>query len=71
MTEWGWTSYRRLGWQTKDGRKFYEGHFRKEYDPFSWTLQIVKFWALHPVKAMSAICRSGKEPKEFVSETIN
>ena len=71
MDNWGWTSYKHLYWNDGAGHKLYEGKFKKENDPYSWTLQTVRFWASRPIKALSAICRSGKQPLEFCNKVIN
>ena len=69
-SEWGWTSYKHLGWVV-EGRKYYEGRFRLQNDIYSWTLQIVRFLAKHPKKAMSHIVNSGLEPFTFEGKIIN
>lgn len=69
-TEWGWTTYKHLHWVV-DGRGYYEGRFKKDNDPYSWTLQVVRFLAHHPKKAMSAIINSDLEPRTFEGKIIN
>jgi len=70
-SEWGWMSYKRLGWHDGKGHKLYEGKFRQDHDLNEWTLQIVRFLASKPGKAMSFIVHSGKEPIEFAHKIIN
>jgi hypothetical protein len=55
--EYGWTHYKYLGWLTEDGIKLYEGTFKVEHDPYSWTIQKIRFYAKRPILAMRELTK--------------
>jgi len=70
MSEWGWVRYERTHWQREDGRKLYIGHFKQDNDLLNWTAITVRFWARHPVKAMSIIANSD-DPSQWRDKVVN
>ena len=69
---WGWTSYRRTGWVSKDDpkRRQYIARFVRHYTGSSEVVWVA-FWARRPVLALRAICEGGKDPAEFRNEEVN
>lgn len=41
-SEWGWTSYKRLGWGDKQGRRYYEAHLRSD-SPAGYSTCTIRF----------------------------
>jgi hypothetical protein len=68
--EWGWTSYKRLGWANKQGQRLYEAHLRSD-GPRGFATCTIRFWARRPIIALRNIVNSGKDPIEFHQKEIN
>jgi hypothetical protein len=76
MDIWGWDRYQRTWWTNETGAKLYIGFFRKDNDPYHWTLERVEFWAHKPIVAMREICRQctqdeHKLPRDFYHKVVN
>ncbi len=61
-TDWGWTSYKKTGWITDDGRKAYTACFRTNGTATGkgcliFTTAKIHFYAKHPIKALRNIVR--------------
>ena len=70
---YGWTHYKRTGWVI-NGKKQYEGYFKKDNDPYNFTLVRVRFTAKHPVLAMREIAErlsNGISPYDIGDKEIN
>jgi len=70
-SEWGWTSYKRLGWADKQGRRLYEAHLRSFDGPMGFSTCTIRFWARRPIIALRTIVNSGKDPVTFHEKEIN
>jgi hypothetical protein len=76
-TNWGWTSYEKLGWVTVDEHGDHPMYYARftGYVPdgniHHYWKAYVRFYARRPVLALRAIVESGKNPTDFADEVIN
>jgi len=64
----GWTGYKKLGWNKDNNLHYYQGTFKEDNDPHNFTLIRIRFWSDRPVKAMRYIydkCNSIKDTLAF------
>ena len=57
MMNYGWTTYKKLGWKNEAGKKLYQGHFRAEKGVDCWRIVVIRFWASRPILALREICK--------------
>lgn len=77
--EWGWTSYRRVGWlvEQDDGvvRRCYRAKVRSQATRISteltWEERTIVFYAQRPILALREITNSSKDPLEFDGQRIH
>jgi hypothetical protein len=70
--KWGWTSYRRKGWEEPEGQHLYGAWFQSEpTKDGSYDRYYLMFWARRPVLALRQIVESKKHPRKFQGNRIN
>lgn len=68
--EWGWTSYKRLPWAAKNGRRLYQAHFRSDA-PLGFATCTIRFWARRPIIALRTIAGCKQDPMDFHEKVVN
>lgn len=53
--DFGWTSYKRLGWANKNGQRYYEVHLRSLEGLRGWTTLTIRFWATRPLVSLKKL----------------
>jgi hypothetical protein len=67
---WGWLTYHRTGWINEHEVPIIEAVFSTDPGPAGYTEARILLCTRHPIRALRAICRTGRHPTDFHGKEV-